>query len=118
MIVILYVDDMVFTGNNLVMFAEFKRSITKEFKMMGIGEMSYFLGIEVNQTAKGIFISQRKYARKVITNFNMGDCKSVPTPVEKGTQLRQDSQGETAIDPKLFKSLVGSLKYISYLHKT
>ena len=62
MIVCLYVDDMIFTGNNPGMFSEFKKVMTTEFEMTDIGQMSYFLGVKVNQTKNGIFMSQKKYA--------------------------------------------------------
>jgi len=66
MIVCLYVDDMIFTGNNPKMFEEFKKNMIKEFEMTDIGEMSYFLGVEVSQSEKGIFISQKKYAKEIL----------------------------------------------------
>ena len=64
MIVCLYVDDMIFTGNNPKMFEEFKKNMIKEFEMTDIGEMSYFLGVEVSQSEKGIFISQKSTRRR------------------------------------------------------
>ena len=61
MIVCLYVDDLIFTGNDEIMFAEFKKSMMLEFDMTDIGKMRYFLGIEVMQRSDGIFISHKKY---------------------------------------------------------
>ena len=60
MIVCLYVDDLIFTGNDEIMFAEFKKSMMLEFDMTDLGKMRYFLGIEVMQRSDGIFISQKK----------------------------------------------------------
>ncbi|TQE03722.1 hypothetical protein C1H46_010696 [Malus baccata] len=62
LIVCLYVDDLIFTGNDESMFEQFKKSMMNEFDMTDLGRMRYFLGIEVVQKADGIFISQRKYA--------------------------------------------------------
>lgn len=62
MIVCLYVDEMIITGNNPKMFDDFKKTMTKEFEMTNIRHMSYFLGVKVNQSDAGIFISQNKYA--------------------------------------------------------
>ena len=59
MIVCLYVDDMIFTGNNPGMFDDFKKVMTNEFEMTNIGQKSYFLGVEVKQSKDGIFISQK-----------------------------------------------------------
>ena len=61
LIVCLYVDDLIFTGNDVVMFKELKKSMMIEFEMPDLGMMHYFLGIEVVQSANGIFISQKKY---------------------------------------------------------
>lgn len=54
---------MIFTSNNLEMFEEFKKNIVIEFEMTDIGEMPYFHGVEVSQSEKGIFISQKKYVK-------------------------------------------------------
>lgn len=61
-----YVDDLIFTGNCEEMFAEFKQSMKKEFDITDLGRMKYFLGIEVTQNAKGIFICEKKSAREVL----------------------------------------------------
>ncbi|KAK2986530.1 hypothetical protein RJ640_005572 [Escallonia rubra] len=68
LIVCLYVDDLIFTGNNVKMFDDFKKEMAKEFKMTDIGLMSYYLGIEVKQRDDGIFISQEAYAKEVFKN--------------------------------------------------
>ncbi|XP_020245226.1 uncharacterized protein LOC109823362 [Asparagus officinalis] len=94
------------------MFEEFKKNMIKEFEMTDIGEMSYFLGVEVSQSEKGIFISQKKYAKEIIRKFNMNNCKLIATPVEVRVKLRRDSPG-ISIDPTLYKSLVGSLRYLT-----
>ncbi|KAK8571246.1 hypothetical protein V6N13_103375 [Hibiscus sabdariffa] len=112
MIVYLYVDDMIFTGNNPGMFHDFKKAMTKEFEMTDIGEMSYFLGVEVKQTEEGIFLSQKKYAKQILNKFRMKDCKPVATPAETGMKLSVDSTREP-MNPTLFKSIVGSLRYLT-----
>ena len=60
LIVCLYVDDLIFIGNDEIMFAKFKKSMILEFDMTNLGKMRYFLGIEVMQRSDGIFISQKK----------------------------------------------------------
>ncbi|CAL2242013.1 unnamed protein product [Prunus armeniaca] len=69
LIVCLYVDDLLFTGNDEAMFVEFKSSMMSEFDMTDLGKMRYFLGIKVVQSSCGIFISQRKYAQEVLERF-------------------------------------------------
>ena len=110
--VCLYVDDLIFTGNNPKMFEDFKKAMTREFEMTDIGLMSYYLGIEVKQMEEGIFISQEGYAREVLKKFGMENCKQIDTPVNCGTKLSKFEEGEL-VDATLFKSLVGSLRYLT-----
>jgi hypothetical protein len=71
LIVSLYVDDLIYTGNCEAMFEKFKHSMKKNFAMTDLGKMKYFLGVEVTQNDKGIFITQQKYAREILTRFGM-----------------------------------------------
>ncbi|MCV5002872.1 reverse transcriptase domain-containing protein, partial [Escherichia coli] len=112
MIICLYVDDLIFTGNNPSMFKEFKNAMTREFEMTDIGLMAYYLGIEVKQKEEGIFISQESYAKEILKKFKMDNCKPISTPIECGIKLSKDDEAEK-MDPTLFKSLVGSLRYLT-----
>lgn len=110
--VCLYVDDLIFTGNCEAMFDKFKKSMVKEFEMTDIGLMAHFLGIEVVQSKDGIFISQSSFAKQILEKFKMESCNPVNTPVEIGQELRKND-GEAQVDPTYFKSLVGSLRYLT-----
>ncbi|KAK0591710.1 hypothetical protein LWI29_006734 [Acer saccharum] len=112
LLVCLYVDDLIFTGNNQSMFEEFKEAMIREFEMTDIRLMSYYLGIEVKQREEGIFISQEWYAKEVLEKFNMINSKPVPTPVETGIKLSKYEEGK-AVDRTYFKSLAGSLRYLT-----
>eukprot|EP00253_Pinus_taeda_P023923 PITA_23923 len=90
---------------------EFKAAMMKEFEMTDLGLMKYFLGIEVKQSEKGIFICQNKYAKDLLKRFKMENWKPVPTLVATGTKLSKDDEGLDA-NPTLFKRLVGSLMYL------
>ncbi|KAL5794998.1 hypothetical protein ACOSP7_003592 [Xanthoceras sorbifolium] len=81
LIVCLYVDDLIFIGNDSAMFEKFKKSMMVEFDMSDLGIMHYFLGIEVEQSAAGIFISQKKYVREILDRFKMKNYNSVGTPM-------------------------------------
>ncbi|KAG6514307.1 hypothetical protein ZIOFF_024657 [Zingiber officinale] len=94
------------------MFGEFKETMTKEFEMTDIGLMAYYLGIEVNQREDGSFISQACYAREILKKFRMDNSKSINTPVECGVKLSKYDE-EEKVDPTFFKSLVGSLRYLT-----
>ncbi|KAK2966616.1 hypothetical protein RJ640_025301 [Escallonia rubra] len=114
LIVCLYVDDLIFTGNCVKMFDDFKKEMAKEFEMTDIGLMSYYLGIEVKQRDDEIFISQETYAKDVLKRFNMENYNpimiSIPIEVEKKLS-RHVKEGP--IDRTLFRSLVGSLRYLT-----
>ncbi|XP_070677968.1 uncharacterized mitochondrial protein AtMg00810-like [Malus domestica] len=81
--------------------------------MTDIGLMAYYLGIEVKQNKEGIFISQESYTKEILKKFKMDDCKPISTPVECGAKLTKHDEGES-VDPTFFKSLVGSLRYLTY----
>ncbi|XP_056173615.1 uncharacterized mitochondrial protein AtMg00810-like [Syzygium oleosum] len=112
LIVYLYVDDLIFTGNCDAMFKEFKKSMMDEFEMSDLGIMHYFLGIEVVQSSDGIFISQKKYVGEILDRFQMKDCNPVNTLIEFGLKLHKDHEGKK-VDSKLYKQIVGSLMYLT-----
>ena len=112
LIVCLYVDDLIFTGNNPKAFEDFKKEMSLEFEMTDIGLMSYYLGIQVIQSEHDIFISQEAYAKEIMKKFKMDGSKPVNTPIECGTKLSKYTK-EEHVDPTLFKSLVGSLRYLT-----
>ncbi|KAK4390398.1 Retrovirus-related Pol polyprotein from transposon TNT 1-94 [Sesamum angolense] len=77
LIVSLYVDDLIYTGNNEKMIQDFKEDMMKTFEMSNLGLMHFFLGIEINQEKEGIFICQRKYTETLLKKFKMESCKTV-----------------------------------------
>nr|XP_048324153.1 secreted RxLR effector protein 161-like [Ziziphus jujuba var. spinosa] len=99
------------TGNDRAMYENLKESMMLEFDMTDLGLMHYFLSIEVVQSATGIFISQKKYVQKILDRFDMKDCNSVTTSMEKGLKLVKDSGGKM-VDSTLYKQIVGSLMYL------
>ena len=112
MIVSVYVDDLIFTGDDYDMLAEFKSSMLKEFDMSDLGNMHFFLGIEVVQREDGIFICQRKYALEILTKFGMLESNEVSSPIIPGVKISKDKDG-TPVDETYFKQLVGSLMYLT-----
>ncbi|KAK2407959.1 putative mitochondrial protein [Trifolium repens] len=112
LIVCLYVDDLIFTGNDETMFSDFKSSMMADFDMTDLGKMKYFLGIEVVQTGAGLFLGQKKYAQEVLERFHMENCNPVGTPTEPGLKLSSDHDGER-VDSTYFKQIVGSLMYLT-----
>ena len=110
LIVFLYVDDLIFTGDYGIEY--FKAVMDSEFEITDLGLIKFFLGIEVQQSESGIFISQSKYASGVLKRLNMSNCNTSPTPVITGLKLSKDDEGST-VDPMLFKRLAGSLMYLT-----
>lgn len=108
----LYVDDHIFSGNDSVMFSDFKRSMMDEFEMSGLGKMHYFLGLEVVQLDDGIFVSQKKYAWEILDQFKMKNCNPANTPFEFGLKLSKDGRGDM-VDNILYRQFVGSLMYLT-----
>jgi len=82
LIVCLYVDDMIVTGNNEEEMNAFKKNMMKKFEMSDVGNLTYFLGIEFEMNSQGVLIHQRKYAQDVLKRFNMLNCKPISTPVD------------------------------------
>eukprot|EP01018_Ginkgo_biloba_P040026 Gb_26864 [translate_table: standard] len=109
---VLYVDDLLITGNDVSMILDLKKDLQMNFEMIDLGLLHYFLGIEVWQTPGRVFISQAKYIWEVLRRFRMEDCKPVCTPMEIGTKLRVQDEG-VQIDGTLYRQLVGSLIYLT-----
>jgi hypothetical protein len=111
-IVSVYVDDLIFTGNCEVMMLEFKSSMLREFDMSDLGKMRFFLGIEVLQNSDGIYICQRKYALEVLKRFGMMESKLVTSPIVPGFKVSKNGDGNI-VDETYYKQLVGSLMYLT-----
>lgn len=112
LIISIYVDDLIFTGNDESMFEDFKNSMMHEFDMSDLGRMRYFLGIEVLQRDDGIYICQRKYAMEVLRRFGMEESNSVLNPIVPGFRICKDKEG-VKVDATFFKQVVGSLMYLT-----
>ena len=111
-LVALYVDDLIFSGNNDEMIEEFKSTMTREFEMTDFGLLKFFLGLEVKQGETGIFISQEKYTKEILKKYKMENCNPVSTPMEPGAKLSKYDEGER-VDTNRYRSLVGSLRYLT-----
>ncbi|GKV03630.1 hypothetical protein SLEP1_g15904 [Rubroshorea leprosula] len=112
LLISLYVDDLLITGSNLQSLQYFKFEMMKEFEMSDLGQMSYFLGMEITQMDGGIFVSYQKYALNVLKKFNMGTCKFVYTPLVQNEKMMNDD-GSNKVDASIFRSLVGSLLFLT-----
>ncbi|XP_059658642.1 uncharacterized mitochondrial protein AtMg00810-like [Cornus florida] len=100
-----------FCGSNTSLASEFANLMKTRFEMSLLGTLKYFLGLQIAQTSKGIFISQQKYASELLKKFNMKDSKSVSTPLCPNTKLSVDCTSE-AVPSTLYRSIIGNLLYL------
>ena len=110
---VLYVDDLFLIGNEkLIIWC--KKKLTSEFEMKDIGLMHYFLGLEVWQRQKEIFLRQGKYTIDILKRFGMLDCKSIATPMDANLKKLRDSASDSnLIDSTMYRRLIGSLMYLT-----
>lgn len=106
-----YVDDLVITGNDTAEIEHFKQQMKAEFKMSDLGLLCFYLGIEVKQRADGITLSQAAYARKILDKARMTGCNPSHTPMEPRLKLSKVSTA-AAVDATEYRSIVGSLRYL------
>ena len=86
--------------------------MANEFEMSMIGELSYFLGLQIKQMKNGTFVSQGKYIRDMMKKFGLQDAKSIATPMGTNGHLDSDASGNM-VDQKLYRSMIGSLLYVT-----
>lgn len=103
-VVYFYVDDLIFTDNNSRLLSEFMEYMIAHFEMTYMGLMLYFFSIKINQTDKGIFISQKKYIGDILKKFKMEACKPILTPAEERLKLAKDGSGDL-VDATNFRRL-------------
>ncbi|WRX21874.1 Reverse transcriptase [Theobroma cacao] len=111
LIVSLYVDDLLVTGNCEQALQNFKSQMQTEFEMSDLGLMRYFLRLEVHHLRTGIWLSQQNCISKVLKKFQMSDCKSVSTPFVANKKLCADSSNQLE-DSSTYKRLIRCLLYI------
>ncbi|GJU20453.1 retrovirus-related pol polyprotein from transposon TNT 1-94 [Tanacetum coccineum] len=112
LLVQIYVDDIIFASTNIAMCNEFANQMTTKFKMSMMGQMSFFLGLQISQSPRGIFINQSKYASEIVKKYGMLTSDSVDTPMVEKSKLDEDLQG-TPIDATLYRGMIGSLMYLT-----
>jgi hypothetical protein len=103
---------MLVTGSNAKLLEEFKTEMQDVFEMYDLGIMNYFFGMEIHQCSSGIFVSQRKYVVDILKKFKRESCKEVATPLAQNEKISKND-GEKLKDPSAFRSLVGSLLYLT-----
>lgn len=109
---LVYVDDVILAGNNLHEIEETKQFLSHHFKLKDLGQLKYFLGIEVARSKRGITLCQRKYALEILDDAGFLGVKPSRFPVDQNLSLTQ-MEGKVLNDPSSYRRLVGRLIYLT-----
>ncbi|GKA07467.1 putative ribonuclease H-like domain-containing protein [Tanacetum coccineum] len=112
LLVQVYVDDIIFGYTKKSLCIDFEMMMHKKFQMSSMGELTFFLGLQVKPKEDGTFISQDKYVTKILNKFSLTDVKTASTPMETYKPLLKDADGED-VDEHLYRSMIGSLMYLT-----
>ena len=106
-----YVDDIIFGSTNPKSSQAFGRMMADKFEMSMMGELKFFLGLQIKQLKSGTFISQAKYLKDTLKKFKMDDARPIKTPMQTKDHLDLDASGKE-VDIKVYRSMIGSLLYL------
>ncbi|GJT87699.1 putative ribonuclease H-like domain-containing protein [Tanacetum coccineum] len=112
LLVQVYVDDIIFGSTKKNLCTEFKKLMHKKFQIISMGELTFFLGLQVTQKNDGIFISQDKYVDEILKKFGFLTVKTASTPIETSKPLMKDENAKD-VDVHLYRSMIGSLMYLT-----
>ncbi|GKD08106.1 putative ribonuclease H-like domain-containing protein [Tanacetum coccineum] len=112
MLVQVYVDDIIFRSIKKSICTEFEECMHKRFLMSSIGELTFFLVLQVKQQPDGIFISQDKYVADILIKFDFLSIRTATTPIESNKPLVNDEDG-VDVDVHVYRSMIGSLMYLT-----
>ncbi|GJS06770.1 putative ribonuclease H-like domain-containing protein [Tanacetum coccineum] len=112
LLVQVYVDDIIFGSTKKSLCADFEQIMHKRFQMSSMGELTFFLVLQVKQKEDGIFISQDKYVGEILKKFGFSSIRTASTPMETNKALMKDEDGED-VDVHLYRSMIGSLMYLT-----
>ncbi|GJW33427.1 putative ribonuclease H-like domain-containing protein [Tanacetum coccineum] len=112
MLVQVYVDDIIFGSTKKSWCDEFETLMKGRFQMSSMGELTFFLGLQVKQSQTGLFISQDKYVADMLKKFDLASVKTAITPMETKMALTKDEESAD-VDVHLYRSMIGSLMYLT-----
>ncbi|GJT97520.1 retrovirus-related pol polyprotein from transposon TNT 1-94 [Tanacetum coccineum] len=110
-IVQIYVDDIIFGSTCQDMCDEFAKIMHDEFEMSMMGELNFFLGLQIKQMEDGIFFNQSKYIKEMLKKFGLEESKPMKTPMSSDTKLTKDEECES-VDNTKYRGMIGSLLYL------
>src|ERR1044071_6618984 len=110
---LVYVDDIVLTGNHNPFMDSFVQALSNQFSIKDLGPLHHFLGIEVIPTPNGLFLSQHRHIQDILTTFKMDGAKEVLTPLSTSDSL-SSFDSTPPVDPTPYRQLVGTLQYLAF----
>ncbi|GJW65694.1 retrovirus-related pol polyprotein from transposon TNT 1-94 [Tanacetum coccineum] len=111
-VVQIYVDDIIFGSTCQDMCDEFAKIMHDEFEMSMMGELNFFLGLQIKHMEDGIFFNQYKYIKEMLKKFGLEDSKPMKTPMSSNTKLTKDEECEL-VDSTKYRGMIGSLLYLT-----
>ncbi|GJV78631.1 retrovirus-related pol polyprotein from transposon TNT 1-94 [Tanacetum coccineum] len=112
LLVQIYVDDIIFVASTPELCDLFAKIMCSKFKMSMMGKISFFLGLQISQSPRGIFINQSKYALESLKKYGFDSCDPVDTPMVEKSKLDEDKEGK-AVDPSHYRGMIGTLLYLT-----
>nr|GEZ10466.1 hypothetical protein [Tanacetum cinerariifolium] len=112
LLVQIYVDDIIFAAPTLELCDLFANLTCSKFKMSMMEKISFFLGLQIFQNPRGIFINQSKYALESLKKYGFESCDPVDTPMVEKSKLDEDKEGK-AVDPSHYRGMIGTLLYLT-----
>ena len=111
-IVQIYVDDIIFGSTCQDMRDDFAKIMHDEFEMSMMGELNFFLGLQIKQMEDGIFFNQSKYIKEMLKKFGLEESKPMKTPMSSDTKLTKEEASES-VDSTKYRGMIGSLLYLT-----
>lgn len=108
---LIYVDDIIVTGSNTKFLEAFIKQLNVVFSLKDLGELHYFLGIEVQRDAGGLYLKQSRYIHDLLKKFKMEKSSTCTTPMVTGKQFTVE--GEKMEDPTMYRQAIGALQYLT-----
>ncbi|WRX09333.1 Reverse transcriptase [Theobroma cacao] len=111
---LVYVDDILLGSTSVQALNDVKTYLSSQYKLKDLGNVKYFLGLEVARSNEGIVLCQRKYALNLLEKFGLLGAKPVTTPIDYNHKLKKKVNGDREVDTTKYRQLIGKLLYLTF----